>query len=204
MMSLLLPITLLSAAAHVAPVTRDLPTQRAPLDTALAITSATRLSLDLKSGGTVKITGGSDNKVVRVRVTENGRECKDCNVQLEQTSEGIQVRSDRADGAPTQLRFEIEVPAHFDLELASAGGAVQIEGVDGTIKGQTASGALNLRRLSGEVDLQTMRGDVVLKESYVNGRVASSNGKVLLEDVSGTVQGSAQGGKVTERRVTRN
>ena len=203
MMFLILPATLLSAVAHVAPVTRDVTSHGARLDTALAITAATRLSLDLKSGGAVKITGGSDNKVVRVRVTEDGRECKDCNVQLEQTSQGIEVRSDRAGGA-SQLRFEIEVPSHFDVEVESAGGEVQIEGVDGTIKGQTASGALNLRRLSGEVDLQTMRGDVVLKESYVSGRVASSNGKVLLEDVSGSVKGSAQGGKVTERRVTRN
>src|SRR5215207_1007729 len=169
MMFLLLPTTLLSVVAHVAPATRDVPPQGARLDTALAITAATRLSLDLKSGGAVKITGGSDNKVVRVRVTDGGRECKDCNVELAQTNEGIQVRSTRANGAPSQLRFEIEVPSHFDVDVASAGGEVQIEGVDGTIKGQTESGALNLRRISGEVDLQTMRGDVVLKESYVSG-----------------------------------
>lgn len=195
MMSLLLSATLISAA-HVVPAP-----PRIALDTTVAITAATRLSLDLKSGGSVKITGGSD-KVVRVRVTEGGRECKDCNVQLEQTSQGLQVRSDRAAGA--QLRFEIEVPNHFDVDLTSAGGEVQIEGVDGAIKGQTESGALMLRRLSGEVDLQTKRGDVTLKESYVSGRVASGNGKVLLEDVSGSVQGTAQGGKVIERRVTRN
>ena len=204
MMSLLLPTTLLSVVAHVAPVTRELPPQGARLDTALAITAATRISLDLKSGGAVKITGGSDSKVVRVRVTENGRECKECNVELEQTAQGIQLRSSRPNGAPSQLRFEIEVPSHFDVDVSSAGGEVQIEGVDGSIKGQTESGALNLRRISGEVDMQTKRGDVVLKESYVSGRVASSNGKVLLEDVSGSVKGSAQGGKVTERRVTRD
>ena len=202
MMSLLLPTALLSVATHVAPVARALPPVVA-LDTTLAVPAATRLSLDLKSGGAVKITGGAD-KVVRVRVTENGRECKDCNVKLEQTSQGLQVRSDRPVAGGSQLRFEIEVPSHFDVDVASAGGEVQIEGVDGAIKGQTESGALTLRRLSGDVDLKTMRGDVTLKESYVSGRVASGSGKVLLEDVSGTVQGAAQDGKVIERRVTRN
>jgi DUF4097 and DUF4098 domain-containing protein YvlB len=200
MMSLLLPTALLSLATHVAPVTRALP-PIVKLDTTLAIPAATRLSLDLKSGGSVKITGGAD-KVVRVRVTEGGRECKDCNVKLEQTSAGLQVSSDRS-AAGSKLRFEIEVPSHFDVDLASAGGEVQIEGVDGAIKGQTTSGDLTLRRLSGEVDLQTMRGDVTLKESFVSGRVVSGSGKVLLEDVSGSVQGAATGGKVTERRVTR-
>ena len=201
MLSLLLNTALLSVAAHVVPAARQLP-PTVKLDTTLAVPAATRLSLDLKSGGSVKITGGTD-KVVRVRVTENGRECKDCNVKLEQTSEGLQVSSDLG-ATGSKLRFEIEVPNHFDVELASAGGEVQIEGVDGAIKGQTASGDLTLRRLSGEVDLRTQRGDVTLKESYVSGRVASGSGKVLLEDVSGTVQGSATGGKVTERRVTRN
>jgi hypothetical protein len=200
MLSLLLNTALLTVAAHVVPAASQLP-PTVKLDTTLAVPAATRLSLDLKSGGSVKITGGAD-KVVRVRVTENGRECKDCNVKLEQTSEGLQVRSDRS-ATGSKLRFEIEVPNHFDVELSSAGGEVQIEGVDGAIKGQTGSGDLTLRRLSGEVDLHTQRGDVTLKESYVSGRVASGGGKVLLEDVSGTVQGSATGGKVIERRVTR-
>jgi hypothetical protein len=188
MMSLLLPTALLSVATHLVPVARPLPPVVA-LDTTLAVPS-------------VRITGG-DSKVVRVRVTEDGRECNDCNVKLEQTSQGLQVRSTAATGS-SKLRFEIEVPSHFDVDLASSGGEVQIEGVDGAIKGRTESGSLTLRRLSGDLDLQTQRGDVTLKESYVNGRVSSSNGKVLLEDVSGTVQGAAQGGKVTERRVTRN
>jgi hypothetical protein len=203
MLSLLLPTALLSVAANVAPVSRDASEPRVALDTTLAVPAATRLTLRLESGGTVKITGG-DTKVVRVRVTENGRECKDCNVKLEQSAEGLQVRSDRPAVGGSQLRFEIELPSHFDVNLASSGGEVQIEGVDGAIKGQTESGSLTLRRLSGEVDLQTKRGDVTLKESYVSGRVASASGKVLLEDVSGSVQGAAQGGKVTERRVTRN
>jgi len=201
MMSLLLSSALLAVATHVVPVSPA----RQPivtLDTTLAVPAATRISLDLKSGGSVKIVGGTD-KVVRVRVTEDGRECNDCNVKLEQTSQGLQVRSDRPATGGSQLNFEIQVPIHFDVELTSAGGEVQIEGLDGAIKGQTQSGSLTLRRLSGEVDLTTMRGDVMLKESYVSGKVSSGSGKVVLEDVSGTVQGIAQGGKVIERRVTR-
>jgi DUF4097 and DUF4098 domain-containing protein YvlB len=200
----LLPTVVFSLSATVLPVTRPAVAQGVSFDTTVAITAAHSLSLDLKTGGTVKITGGSD-KVVRVRVTEDGRECADCRVELEQTSQGIQVRSRRSalDGRPAKLQFEIEVPAHFDLDVASAGGELQIEGVDGEIKGRTQSGALTLRRLSGAVDLQTMRGDITLRESYVSGRVHTLGGRVLLEDVTGTVDGSSASGKVTERRVTR-
>jgi hypothetical protein len=89
--------------------------------------------------------------------------------KLDQSSEGIVLRSTRPGAGGGQLRFEIEVPEHFDLDLTSAGGGVRIEGVDGTIKGSTEAGALELRRLSGSVDLETKRGDVTLRESYVSG-----------------------------------
>jgi hypothetical protein len=201
MLQSLITTALFSAVAHVAPVTRPVAEPRVYLDTAVAVPVAKRISLDLKTGGTLKITGGTD-KVVRIRVTEAGRACGDCGVKLEQGSEGIVLRSTRP-GNTGDLRFEIEVPEHFNVDLASAGGEVRIEGVAGEIKGQTGSGSLELRRLSGSVDLQTNRGDVTLRESYVSGRVHTVGGRVLLEDVMGTVAGTSLRGKVTERRVER-
>ena len=201
MLHTLLASALLSAAAHAEPLTPPA-TQPLLLDTAVAAPVAKRLSLDLRNGGAVRIVGNQD-KVVRIRVTEDGRACGDCGIRLDQGSDGIVLRSTRPATAGTQLRFEIEVPEHFDLDLISAGGAVRIEGVDGAIKGSTEAGALELRRLSGSVDLETKRGDVTLRESYVSGRVHTVGGRVLLEDVSGSVAGTSAKGKVVERRVQR-
>ena len=204
MMHALLSTALLTAVANAAPVPQVLLADASPrvaLDTALAAPAAKRLTLDLMSGGTVKITGSQD-KIVHIRVTENGKACGDCGVQLDDGSEGVMVHSTRS-AAEGTLRFEIDVPEHFDVQLASAGGEVQIEGVDGEIKGETASGALDLLRLSGTVDLVTKRGDVTLRQSYVSGRVHTNGGRVLLEDVGGSVAGSSEDGKVIERRVER-
>jgi hypothetical protein len=191
----------LAPTMQASPFTRGVTQPRELLDTAVAAPIAKRLSLDLKSGGSVKITGGTD-KVVRIRVTDAGKPCGDCGVTLEQSKDGLQLRSTRA-ATTGKLQFEIEVPEHFDLQLASAGGEVSIEGVDGEIKGQTEAGALELRRLSGIVDLQTKRGNVTLRESYASGRVHTTDGRVLLEDVGGTVAGSTESGKLIERRVER-
>ena len=204
MMHALLSTAVLTAVAHVTPIPHAAlatVSTRLALDTALAAPAAKRLTLDLASGGAVKITGSQD-KIVHIRVTEDGKACGDCGVRLEEGSEGVKVHSVRPATAGT-LRFEIEVPEHFDVQLASAGGEVQIEGVDGEIKGETASGALELLRLSGSVDLVTKRGDVTLRQSYVSGRVHTSDGRVLLEDVGGSVAGTSEDGKVTERRVER-
>jgi hypothetical protein len=201
MLHTLLASALLSASAQVASVPTPTLRSHVMLDTAVAAPVAKRLTLDLRAGGSVRIVGSQD-KVVRIRVTESGRACGDCGVQLEQGSDGIQVHSTRP-AASGELRFEIAVTEHFDLDLSSPGGAVSIEGVDGTIKGTTEKGELELRRLSGTVDLETRSGDVTLRESYVNGRVHTVGGRVLLEDVSGTVAGSSAKGKVIERRVQR-
>ena len=202
MLHTLLASALVTASAHAAPVALPAAPERVLLDTAVAAPVAKRLTLDLRAGGSGRIVG-AQAKVVRIRVTENGRACGDCGVQLDQGADGIQVHSTRPAASGEQLRFEIEVPEHFDLDLTSAGGAVSIEGVDGTIKGLTESGELELRRLSGNVDLETKNGDVTLRESYVSGRVHTVGGRVLLEDVSGTVAGSSANGKVVERRVQR-
>ena len=202
MLHTLLASALLSASAQLAPIGTPTLSPRVLLDTAVAAPVAKRLTLDLRAGGSIRIVGAQD-KVVRIRVTENGRACGDCGVQLDQGPDGIQVRSTRPSASGAELRVEIEVPEHFDLDLSSAGGAVNIEGVDGTIKGTTEKGELELRRLSGTVDLETKSGDVTLRESYVNGRVHTVGGRVLLEDVSGTVAGSSGKGKVIERRVQR-
>jgi hypothetical protein len=197
----LLAAALLAPSMQASPFSRGVTPPRELLDTAVAAPIAKRLTLDLKSGGNVKITGGTD-KVVRIKVTDAGKPCGDCGVTLEQGRDGLQLRSTRVASAGT-LQFEIEVPEHFDLQLASAGGEVSIEGVDGEIKGQTEGGALELRRLSGIVDLQTKRGNVTLRESYASGRVHTTDGRVLLEDVGGTVAGSTASGKLIERRVER-
>jgi len=202
MLHTLLASALFPVFAHATPVAVPTVQSHVLLDTAVAAPVAKRLSLDLRAGGSIQIVGSQD-KVVRIRVTENGRACGDCGVQLDQGSEGIQVRSTRPGTSGAELRFEIEVPEHFDVDLSSAGGAVRIEGVDGTIKGTTQSGELELRRLSGSVDLETRKGDVTLRESYVSGRVHTLGGRVLLEDVSGTVAGTSGKGKVIERRVQR-
>jgi hypothetical protein len=94
MLHTLLASALVSASAHAAPIATPALPPRVLLDTAVAAPVAKRLSLDLRAGGSVRIVGAQD-KVVRIRVTENGRACGDCGVQLDQGSDGIQVRSTR-------------------------------------------------------------------------------------------------------------
>jgi hypothetical protein len=174
-----------------------------PFDTALVVASTPTLSIDLETGGNLRIVGGT-SRVLRVHVS-GGRLCADCGVAVTQTNGSVHVRTRRGmpNGGPANLQVEIEVPVQVNVELSSAGGGVEIEGVDGTLSGTTQSGALSLRRISGAVELQTRRGDVTLRESYVSGLLRTFEGRVLFEDVGGSVEGTSARGRVIKRRVER-
>jgi DUF4097 and DUF4098 domain-containing protein YvlB len=175
-----------------------------PFDTTLAVAATPTLSIDLETGGAIRIIGGA-SRVVRVHVSERGRLCTDCAVAVTHSGPNVQVKTRRGNpnGRAANLEVEIEVPVQSNIDVSSIGGGVAIEGIDGTLSGMIHSGALSLRRISGVVELQTRRGDVTLRESYVSGALRTLDGRVLFEDVGGRVVGTSAKGRVILRRVER-
>jgi hypothetical protein len=174
-----------------------------PFDTTISVAKLAGVALSLEAGGRVHIVGGDTTKAVHVQVTDKGKRCADCIVAVAQVGSAISVRTGRA-RAPHELadlQIQVDVPTQTNILLTSAGGPIDIEGIDGFVSGTTESGALQLLRLSGAVKLETKRGDVTLRQSYVRGTVHTNDGRVLMEDVSGDVQGTTSKGRVTERRV---
>jgi hypothetical protein len=175
-----------------------------PYDTTVAAPQFASVALDLRAGGDVTVVGGS-SRIVRVHVTDRSHRCEDCVVSVTHGPDGVRVSTSRSGspGVPADLLVELEVPTQTSIVLSSAGGAVDVEGVDGTLSGTTEFGALRLRRLSGAVQLETKRGDVTLRESYVKGQLHTGAGRVQLEDVAGGVKATSANGRVIERRVER-
>ena len=170
----------------------------------IAVSRLSGVALSLEAGGRVRIVGGT-TKEVRVQVTDREEHCADCIVAVSQLQNAISVRTGRArtPGELADLQIQVEVPTQTNILLTSAGGQVEIEGVDGFVSGTTESGALGLLRLSGAIKIETKRGDVTLQQSYVRGTVHTNDGRVLMEDVSGDVQGTTSKGRVIARRVER-
>ena len=175
-----------------------------PFDTTISAPKFSGVAIDLTAGGRVRIVGGA-SKVVRVQVTDRGRKCADCIVAVTEIPQGLSVRTGRTHtpDAPADMQIVIEVPTQTNILLTSAGGRVEIEGIDGYVSGTTDFGAVSLFRLSGALKLETKRGDITLRQSYVRGSVHTKAGRVLLEDVSGDVRATSSKGGVVERRVER-
>src|SRR4051794_34729539 len=164
---------MLHALAHIAlftqlAVTSTVPEPSAPsmvpFDTTISVARLAGVALSLEAGGRVRIVGGN-TKAVHVQVTDHGKRCADCIVAVSQTGNAISVRTGRA-RTPNELadlQIQVDVPMQTNILLTSAGGPVEIEGIDGFVSGTTESGGLQLSHLSGAVKLETKRGDVTLR-----------------------------------------
>jgi len=163
-----------------------------------------KLTVDLKTGGTLRITGW-DKDVVHVKGSIRGVDADACRVEAVEEPGGVRLSSSyegHRRNFNSNLSFEIHVPAKFDLDLETMGGGITIDGVEGTSEGKTMGGPLDLTRLKGSVDLTTMGGRISLTNSNVDGRVKTMGGEVLVEDVTGGVKASSQGGRVIQRNVS--
>jgi len=174
------------------------------LDKDFNIPAGKRLDLQLKTGGSVNITGWAKD-VISIRLNVSGRDWQDCRFEANETPSGLSIIS-RYEGErksySTSLHFEIKVPKSFNIEIQSAGGELRISDVTGDLRGKTMGGLLELKNVGGKVDLTTMGGDVVLVNSEINGTVQTMGGRVLIKDVTGDIKGSSMGGEVKYINVT--
>jgi DUF4097 and DUF4098 domain-containing protein YvlB len=162
-----------------------------------------KLEVDLKTGGSISITGWDRNEVV-ISGRIGGRDAEECDVEATQTSEGVRLTSNyvrHRNERNSRLDFVISVPQRFNLDLETMGGSITLKTLEGTMHGRTMGGTMTLANLKGSLDLTTMGGAVTLTGSDVDGSVKTMGGDVLVEDVSGNVKAVSQGGKVTQKNA---
>lgn len=168
------------------------------------VTSGQRLAVDLKSGGSLKITGW-DREAVGLTIIRDGEDWNQVELNINPDDQGLRIESrmlGRWNHYDLDLDVSVQVPKRFSLELETMGGDIEIDGVDGHITGQTMGGGLNLSHLQGKIEMTTMGGKIRLTDSNLDGTVKTMGGQVLLQDVTGGVKGSSMGGTVTYKNVT--
>ena len=163
--------------------------------------SGGKLVLDLDAGATAAIEAGGGHSI-EVRYTDECRPA--CEVQFEETGDGLKIRTSFAKTAHSQssdIELKVKVPARFDIDVSSVGGGISIDGLDGQFTGKTMGGDLKLRHVRGEAELTTMGGDIELSDSDLDGSLKTMGGEVTFENVVGDVRGSSMGGNVRYKNV---
>jgi beta-lactamase regulating signal transducer with metallopeptidase domain len=177
-------------------------TSRGQADTTFQLSVPARaagtLTLDLKTGGNVTITGW-DKPEVFVRASLGGRDWRKTMVTLEPSESGARLESVYIESGNSQSShhvFEISVPRNYNARISSAGGSISITGVDGVFTGRTGGGEINIEKANGEVDIRTGGGEVRVSNSRLNGIVSTGGGIVRIEGVIGNLIGKSGSGPV--------
>lgn len=99
-------------------------------------------------------------------------------------------------GRNLDIRFEISVPAEYDVEFHSGAGNVDIADLRGRVEGRTGAGNVSIGRIEGSVDVTSGAGDIRLAAAEGRIRVRSGAGNITLDRVRGEVEVRTGAGNV--------
>jgi len=156
------------------------------------------ISLDLRTGGSVRITGWDRNEVL-VAARPRGEDAADCNIEITRVPGGVNVLSEYEGSRnrhSTDFRFEISAPKKYNVSLDSSGGGITIIDLNGNFKGDTGGGEITIKGSEGTVYLSTGGGQIHLEDSKLEGKVSTGGGQIVLRNVRGNVKTTTGGGQV--------
>jgi DUF4097 and DUF4098 domain-containing protein YvlB len=131
----------------------------------------------------VRAQSMNDDQLKRVEITQGGGK-----VLVEFRWEGREIED---------MRFDIQVPSSFDVDLMTGGGELSIEPpLTGVLKGSTAGGNIHLGNVGGTIRMETAGGDISGGTITGDVNVRTAGGGIVLENVSGTVEVSTAGGDI--------
>ncbi len=95
------------------------------------------------------------------------------------------------------MRFKIDLPAEFDLDLRTGGGDIEVVGdLTGDVRSHTSGGDVTLRDISGEVELTTSGGDIRVGTVGGDVHLQTSGGDIRVERASADLDVQTSGGDI--------
>lgn len=95
------------------------------------------------------------------------------------------------------LRFKIDLPSDFDLDLRTGGGDIEVVGnLGGDVRSHTSGGDVTLRDIGGEVELTTSGGDIRVGTVGGDVHLQTSGGDIRVEKASADLDVQTSGGDI--------
>ncbi len=120
---------------------------------------------------------------------------------FKETSRGVLVEADMDNRGwnwfdNVRMRYEIDVPENFNVDLSTAGGDIVLGDLVGEIRLRTSGGDIYIANTEGELSAKTSGGDLEIKEVRGNVSVSTSGGDVFVQSSDGYLSAHTSGGDV--------
>ncbi|MEA2909895.1 MAG: hypothetical protein QOJ15_1976 [Bradyrhizobium sp.] len=183
----------------------------ANLEKTFSITGAGKLSIQADRGTIVVGTDGTDKVQVRVLRRVKGGSKADADelfsnheVIFDQEGNKVTVvaknkkeqRSWNFNRPNLEVRYQVNIPKKFEVDLKTAGGDITVADLDGNAATRTSSGSIKLAHISGAVDAADAGGDILVEEAGGKAVIRTSSGSIELHKARAGVEASDAGGDI--------
>lgn len=97
---------------------------------------------------------------------------------------------------PASVSFIVTVPKHYDLNLRTSGGNIEVASLRGDVDARTSGGNMTFDRIEGDLDAHTSGGNITLTEGTARAKLETSGGNISIDRAGGPTEVSTSGGNI--------
>jgi DUF4097 and DUF4098 domain-containing protein YvlB len=118
-------------------------------------------------------------------------------LEMSQSGNTVTVRFRRSRSSWSDLRYEINLPSEFNVDLKTAGGDIEFTGaMVGMLEGETAGGDIRLSDVKGRIVFTTAGGDIRTGKIGGDAKLKTAGGDIEVREAAGEVQAATAGGDI--------
>lgn len=164
--------------------------------------------------GNIKIVTGGSGVAIEVHRDADGRRAEKRlaehkitfaqqgnDVVIESDFEGDRIRWFNWNDGDYEVQWNIRVPDHYNVDLSTSGGNIELDPIDGTVDAKTSGGNITTGRLGGKSTLKTSGGNITVDGAAGEVEAHTSGGSIEIGDTTGPVEAKTSGGNITLARV---
>jgi hypothetical protein len=96
----------------------------------------------------------------------------------------------------TRVRFTVEVPRDYPIDLRTAGGGLDLRNLNASVHAATSGGGILLQDIAGAVNVHTSGGGIKASGLKAGAQLDSSGGGIEVRDSSGDLNVHTSGGPI--------
>lgn len=176
-------------------------------DKTLAAPAGGQLTFDTVVGS-VSVVGHDAPEVVVHAELEGSQSFLDqIQITAQQTPSGVTISAHSKSGSglfgwlhwisgANRVRFAIEVPRNYPVDLRTSGGSVQVRDLNAAVHAHTSGGSAIVQNVAGAVNLGTSGGGIKAEHLAGPAQLGSSGGGIEVTDSVGDLDLNTSGGGV--------
>lgn len=152
--------------------------------------------------GSVAVVGHDAPEVV-VHADLEGSESflSDFHISTERTPSGVTIFARRThdyrfNTGPTHVRFTIEVPRNYPVDLDTSGGGLDVRNLNAAVRAATSGGGALVQSVAGTINVHTSGGRIDVADCTGDLDLDTSGGSIDIRNDDGKVKAHTSGGGI--------